>query len=1320
MYTYQLYIAPSRSFRAPSSLGGRGTDAQDDMVVNHPLLTESQQAGGGEVPPSRSISELQQRSRSTGYSNWQAFEDIVGGSAMRFLESFLSQAPSNVQSGPFRIDLQGRGGGITRTFEFDHLPHTHGHHRPASGAATQQAESQGTDQMRDLLTILHDFQPLGSADRWHQEARMMYGSNLMPDKAQRLTNAMLNLLFPITIREQKIQREKEEKRRKEQERIEAEERKKQEEERQRREEEERKKKEEEERRAAEEEAARNEQQQQQQATAAGDDDTAMEGTQSSEQAQGSDSQQPTTITIHGEEVDISGTGIDIEFLEALPEDLREEVVNQHMREHRPETQAPEPDAISPEFLDALPPDIREEVLHQEAIERDRRERQQRQGEADATATTATTATTTTGPEAGRQQPSAGLQQLDNMLTQLFSNSAGLGREANTLQRFLTGIGGRAGASTRDTQQQQHQRKHAVHRNAVQLVDRAQLSALARLLFVPQTISKSVLNKLLINLCENNKTRSDLLSFLVCVLHDGGGDLAAVDRSFAQLSLQAKGIYKPVSKPKGIAAPDESLPNFITQRCLEFLMQVVRANDQSLTYFLVENDCLAGLKRTNSRKGKGKEKMTPSSKYPLLVLMSLLDRNTFIDNPSLMEELMHLITTICRPFPALVKKYVDKMETRQQKEGGSDDSKGGSANKESTSTEEIKAQSKNGSGQKETATTTSSSSSTDRPTPKPPTIPDHYLKQVVHVLTSGECSSKTFQYTLSALSHLSSLDGAQQTITLELVQDAQDSGKHILKDLGELLHILDNAMAGAEIQGSALGPFSAASSHQAKLLRVLKTIDYLYSPKTANTGAPKPNENNEDEQAKNEKRVLEIYSELKFLPLWKMLGRCLAVIHEKDDLINVATVLLPLIEAFMVVSKYSTEKTAEKTTEKNNAEIQTPTENEKDEDFFFAFTEEHKKVLNIMVRNNPSLMIGSFSLLVRNPKMLEFDNKRNYFVQQLHKRHGERRMYAPLQLNVRRQYVFEDSYHQLLGRTGDEIKYGKLSVRFYDEEGVDAGGVAREWFSVLSRQMFDPNYALFITSAADKLTYQPNRASAINPDHLSYLKFVGRVIGKAIYDGRLMDAYFTRSFYKHILNRSVDYRDVEAIDPEYYKSLVWMLENDITDVIDLTFSIETDDFGTTKEIDLKPGGRDIPVTEENKHEYVALVTEQKLTLAIKDQINAFLQGFHDIIPPSLIQIFNEQELELLISGLPDIDIDDWKANTEYQGGYSQGSPQIQWFWRAVRSFDQEERAKLLQFATGTSKVPLEGFSQLQGSGGIQRFQIHKDFGGESRLPSAHTW
>lgn len=383
--------------------------------------------------------------------------------------------------------------------------------------------------------------------------------------------------------------------------------------------------------------------------------------------------------------------------------------------------------------------------------------------------------------------------------------------------------------------------------------------------------------------------------------------------------------------------------------------------------------------------------------------------------------------------------------------------------------------------------------------------------------------------------------------------------------------------------------------------------------------------------------------------------------------------------------------------------------------FASFTEKHHKILNLMVRQNPSLMSGSFALLVRNPKVLDFDNKRNYFSQQLHK--GRREHYTPLSLTVRRQHVFYDSFQYFHRKTGPEIKHGKLNVRFHNEEGVDAGGVTREWFQVLSREMFNPDYALFQPCAADRTTYQPNRMSSVNDMHLSFFKFIGRVIGKAIYDGRLLDAYFTRSFYKHMLGRSVDYKDLETVDPEYYNSIEWMLHNDITDVLELTFAVEDEVFGETQVVELKPGGASIPVTEENKYEYVRLVTEQRLTNSIRSQIDAFLEGFHEVIPRSLIQLFSEQELELLISGLPDIDVDEWKNNTELQG-YSSSDPVIQWWWRAVRSFDQTEKAKLLQFITGTSKVPLEGFGHLQGVNGTQRFSIHRAFG-EDRLPVAHT-
>lgn len=446
------------------------------------------------------------------------------------------------------------------------------------------------------------------------------------------------------------------------------------------------------------------------------------------------------------------------------------------------------------------------------------------------------------------------------------------------------------------------------------------------------------------------------------------------------------------------------------------------------------------------------------------------------------------------------------------------------------------------------------------------------------------------------------------------------------------------------------------------------------------------------------------------------GTAQAVIQEGSELLQVALLLLPVIEAFFLRHRLLDVllKTSSPTLQQQ----------QKSNDIapMLVFAEEHRVVINSLIRTKPSLLTsGTFLPLTRVPRVLDFDNKRLFFRQQLHrKRPDSVSPSSTLNITVRREHVFEDSFAALQGKSGDEVKWSRLAIKFSGEEGVDAGGVTREWFSVLARQMFNPDYALFRTSAADRITYQPNRMSYINPDHLLYFHFIGRIIGKAVFDGRLLDCYFTRSFYKHILRIPVALEDLEAVDPELYKSLCWMSDNDITGVMDdLTFTTEADEFGTIRSVELKPDGANITVTEANKREYVRLLTEFKLTTAIAPQIDAFLRGFTDVIPAALIGVFTEQELELLISGMPDIDIDDWRANCEYHGGYTLASPQIQWFWRAVRSFDSETRAKLIQFVTGTSKVPLEGFAKLQGSDGIQKFQIHRDPRTKDRLPTAHT-
>nr|KAG5706859.1 hypothetical protein BaRGS_004194 [Batillaria attramentaria] len=283
------------------------------------------------------------------------------------------------------------------------------------------------------------------------------------------------------------------------------------------------------------------------------------------------------------------------------------------------------------------------------------------------------------------------------------------------------------------------------------------------------------------------------------------------------------------------------------------------------------------------------------------------------------------------------------------------------------------------------------------------------------------------------------------------------------------------------------------------------------------------------------------------------------------------------------------------------------------------------------------------------------------------------------------------------------------------------GLVREWFDLLSKELLNPDYALF-TMSADGSTFQPNSNSSINPDHLSYFRFAGRLLGLALFHRQLLSTYFTRSFYKHILGIPVSYEDVASIDPEYAKNLQWLLDNDISDLgLDLTFSVETDVFGAMQEVELLPGGAKKAVTENNKREYVQLVTELRMTRAIRPQIDSFLSGFHDYIPHSLVQLFNEYELELLLSGIPEIDLTDWKANTSYTG-YSADSPIIKWFWDLLDAMKEEQRVQMLQFVTGSSRVPFGGFRQLPSGGAVQPFTISRQPCPENApfpLPTAST-
>ncbi|BFF98687.1 E3 ubiquitin-protein ligase Nedd-4 [Drosophila madeirensis] len=324
----------------------------------------------------------------------------------------------------------------------------------------------------------------------------------------------------------------------------------------------------------------------------------------------------------------------------------------------------------------------------------------------------------------------------------------------------------------------------------------------------------------------------------------------------------------------------------------------------------------------------------------------------------------------------------------------------------------------------------------------------------------------------------------------------------------------------------------------------------------------------------------------------------------------------------------------------------------------------------------------------------------------------------LEIRIRRTSILEDSYRIISSVTKTDLLKTKLWVEFEGETGLDYGGLAREWFYLLSKEMFNPYYGLFEYSAMDNYTLQINNGSGLcNEEHLSYFKFIGRIAGMAVYHGKLLDAFFIRPFYKMMLQKPIDLKDMESVDTEYYNSLMWIKENDPR-ILELTFCLDDDVLGQKSQHDLKPGGANIDVTNENKDEYIKLVIEWRFVARVKEQMTSFLDGFGSIIPLNLIKIFDEHELELLMCGIQNIDVKDWRENTLYKGDYHMNHIIIQWFWRAVLSFSNEMRSRLLQFVTGTSRVPMNGFKELYGSNGPQMFTIEK-WGTPNNFPRAHT-
>lgn len=327
-------------------------------------------------------------------------------------------------------------------------------------------------------------------------------------------------------------------------------------------------------------------------------------------------------------------------------------------------------------------------------------------------------------------------------------------------------------------------------------------------------------------------------------------------------------------------------------------------------------------------------------------------------------------------------------------------------------------------------------------------------------------------------------------------------------------------------------------------------------------------------------------------------------------------------------------------------------------------------------------------------------------------------YGHLLLEIERDNLLHNSCEQLLWATPDQL-HQSLRIKFANEPGVDAGGLVREWFTLMTKEVFDDTTGLFYRSGnGDGLMINPASAEA-SVDHLMYYQAIGRFIGRALFEGILIDAHLALPVCKHILGIPITFSDLEFVDNDLYKNLKWLRDNTGVESLALDFTVNVDQMSDkTKVVDLIPNGANIPVTEENKMEYISLRFKWIVATSISQQLASLVQGLFSIIPKELLSVFDHQELELLICGIPDIDVQDWRTHTIYVGERDERA--IAWFWNIVNEFSNEQRARLLQFTTGSARVPVQGFKALtMNDGRICPFAIQCVSKDECLYPRAHT-
>ncbi|KAF3456410.1 hypothetical protein FNV43_RR01060 [Rhamnella rubrinervis] len=367
------------------------------------------------------------------------------------------------------------------------------------------------------------------------------------------------------------------------------------------------------------------------------------------------------------------------------------------------------------------------------------------------------------------------------------------------------------------------------------------------------------------------------------------------------------------------------------------------------------------------------------------------------------------------------------------------------------------------------------------------------------------------------------------------------------------------------------------------------------------------------------------------------------------------------------------------------------------------------------------------ILKQAPFLVPFTSRVKIFTSQLaavRQRHGSHAVYTRNRFRIRRDHILEDAYNQMNQLNEDDLR-GPIRVTFVnefgvEEAGIDGGGIFKDFMENITRAAFDVQYGLF-KETADHLLYPNPGSGMIHEQHLQFFTFLGTLLAKAMFEGILVDIPFATFFLSKLKQKYNYLNDLPSLDPELYRHLIFLkhYKGDVSE-LELYFVIVNNEYGEQREEELLPGGKNQHVTNETVITFIHLVANHRLNYQIRQQSSHFLRGFQQLIQKGWIDMFNEHELQLLISGsLESLDVDDLRLNTNYAGGYHSDHYVIEMFWEVVKNFSLENQKKFLKFVTGCSRGPLLGFRYLEPLFCIQRAAGSASEEALDRLPTSAT-